>query len=104
MSSLSVFDFEGCEIRWVGDKPVANDIAQALGYKDPAKTVSTKVKPKYKSVTKMVTVDGKRREVTVLEEPGIYQLIFGSTLPNAESFQAWVFEMGRGKVLATCEG
>lgn len=90
--TVSVLSYEGFDIRWVGDKPVANDIAQALGYKDPAKTVSTKVSSKYRSVTKTVTVDGKHREVTVLEEAGIYQLIFGSKLPNAEAFQSWVFE------------
>ncbi|MFM6254875.1 MAG: Bro-N domain-containing protein, partial [Dolichospermum sp.] len=59
---------------------------------DPAKAVSTKVKDKNKSVTKMVTVDRKLRDITVLEEAGIYQLIFSSKLPAAEKFQDWVFE------------
>lgn len=90
--SVSALNFEGSVIRWVGDKPVANDVAQALGYADPAKTVSTKVFPEYRSVTKMVTVDGKRRNVTVLSEPGIYQLIFGSKLDSAKQFQSWVFQ------------
>ena len=35
---------------------------------------------------------GGIQSVTVLEEPGIYQLIFGSKLPCAEKFQDWVFE------------
>ena len=39
---------------------VANDVAKALGYKDPAKAVSTIVDKRYRSVTKMVTVDGKK--------------------------------------------
>ncbi|MFM6255349.1 MAG: hypothetical protein ACKPEQ_40505, partial [Dolichospermum sp.] len=38
------------------------------------------VKDKNKSVTKMVTVDRKLRDITVLEEAGIYQLIFSSRL------------------------
>ncbi len=92
MSNLSVFSFESQEVRFVDGKPVANDVAAVLGYADPAKTVSTKVKPKHRTVTKMVTVDGKLRDVTVLEEAGIYQLIFGSKLPSAEKFQDWVFE------------
>lgn len=92
MSNLSVFGFNQQEIRFVDGKPVANDVAQALGYSDPAKTVSTKVDPDYRSVTKLVTVDGKLRDVTVLEEPGIYQLIFGSKLESAEKFRKWVFE------------
>ena len=92
MSNLAVFSFNSQEIRFVDGKPVANDVAMVLGYADPAKTVSTKVSPKNRTVAKTVTVDGKRREVTVLEEAGIYQLIFGSKLPSAEAFQDWVFE------------
>ncbi|MFM6250141.1 MAG: Bro-N domain-containing protein, partial [Dolichospermum sp.] len=30
--------------------------------------------------------------MTVLEEAGIYQLVFGSKLPSAKIFQKWVFE------------
>jgi len=91
MTNLSVFDYESNEIRFVGDKPVGNDIAKALGYADPAKTISTKVKAKNKGVAKMVTPGGIQ-SVTVLEEAGVYQLIFGSKLPSAEKFQDWVFE------------
>ncbi|MFM6579969.1 MAG: Bro-N domain-containing protein [Microcystis panniformis] len=92
MSNISVFEFESQSIRFVDGKPVANDVATVLGYADPAKAVSTKVKDKNKSVTKMVTVDRKLRDITVLEEAGIYQLIFSSRLPAAEKFQDWVFE------------
>ena len=91
MPSLAVFDFDSNTIRFVDGKPVANDVAIALGYSDPAKTVSTKVDKENRSVTKMVTVDGKRRSVTVLEEAGIYQLIFSSKIPAAKTFQQWVF-------------
>lgn len=75
---LAQFDFEGNELRFVDGKPVANDVAKILGYADPAKTVSTKVKPKYRSLTTLVTVDGKLRDVTVLEEDGIKQLLASS--------------------------
>lgn len=92
MSSLTVFNFQSQEIRFVGGKPVANDVAVVLGYADAASTVSKKVKDKNKSVAKLTTVDGKQREVTVLEEAGIYQLIFSSKLPSAEVFQNWVFD------------
>lgn len=92
MNSLTVFQFDSKDIRFVKGKPVANDVAEVLGYTDPAKTISTKVKDKNKSVTKMVTVDNKLRDVIVLEEAGIYQLIFSSKLPSAEAFQDWVFE------------
>lgn len=91
MVNLSVFQFESNDVRFVDGKPVANDVARILGYSDPAKTISTKVKDKNKGVTKLVTPGGVQ-SVTVLEEAGIYQLIFGSKLPSAEKFQDWIFE------------
>ncbi|OYE02136.1 hypothetical protein CDG79_25545 [Nostoc sp. 'Peltigera membranacea cyanobiont' 232] len=90
MSNLSVFDFDSNKIRFAEGKPIANDVATALGYSDPSKTVSTKVSSKNKGVTEMVTPGGIQ-SVTVLEEAGIYQLIFGSKLQSAEKFQDWVF-------------
>ena len=91
MSNISVFEFESQSIRFVDGKPVANDVATILGYTNPAKTVSTKVDSEYKGITKMVTPGGMQ-SVTVLEEAGIYQLVFGSKLPSAKIFQKWVFE------------
>lgn len=91
MNSLSVFSFDSNEIRFVGGKPVANDVAVALGYADPQSTISKKVQPKNKGVAKMETPGGTQ-SVTVLEESGIYQLIFGSKLDQAEKFQDWVFD------------
>jgi prophage antirepressor-like protein len=90
-STIQLFLFESLEIRFINGKPVANDVVYVLGYADPSKTISTKVSPKNKSLTRMVTVDGKLRDVTVLEEAGIYQLIFSSKLESAERFQDWVF-------------
>jgi len=91
MSNLIVFDFNDNVVRFVDGKPVANDVAKALGYADPSKTVSTKVDEAYKGVTDLVTPGGKQ-SVTILEEAGIYQLIFSSKLESAKIFQKWVFE------------
>jgi prophage antirepressor-like protein len=91
MNNLAVFQFDSQPIRFIDGKPVANDVAAILGYANPAKTVSTKVDSEYKGVTKMVTPGGMQ-SVTVLEEAGIYQLVFGSKLPSAKVFQKWVFE------------
>jgi hypothetical protein len=91
MSDIQLFDFEGKKVRFVDGKPVANDVAKVLGYADPKKTISTKVDKEYKGFVKMVTPGGIQ-SVTVLEEAGVYQLIFGSKLENAKEFQKWVFE------------
>jgi prophage antirepressor-like protein len=91
MNNLAVFQFDSQEIRFAEEKPVANDVAKALGFKDPANAVSRLVKDKNKGVCKIQTPGGIQ-SVTVLEEAGIYQLIFSSRLPSAEKFQDWVFE------------
>ena len=91
MTNLSVFEFESDKIRFVDEKPVANDIAHILGFKDPANAVNRLVKAKNKGVCKVQTPGGIQ-SVTVLEEAGIYQLIFSSKLPSAEKFQDWIFE------------
>jgi len=91
MSNIQLFQFEEQEIRFVEGKPVANDVAKVLGYRDPADAVYRLVKSKNKGVCKTQTPGGMQ-SVTVLEEAGIYQLIFGSKLSIAEKFQDWVFE------------
>lgn len=89
--SLIKFNFNTSTIRFVDGKPVASDVAKVLGYADPKATISKKVSSKNKGVAKIETPGGNQ-SITVLEEAGIYQLIFGSKLPNAEQFQDWVFE------------
>lgn len=90
MSILSIFEFESQEVRFVDGKPVANDVAAALGYKDPANAVTRKVFTRNKHLVEYLTPGGIQ-QITVLEEAGIYQLIFSSKLPSAEKFQDWVF-------------
>lgn len=95
MSNLSIFQFESQEIRFVEidgiPYVVGIDVAKALGYADPSKTISTKVNKEYTCVTKTV-IQGQNRDVTCVSEAGIYQLIFGSKLESAERFRRWVFE------------
>lgn len=91
-STIQLFHFESLEIRFINGKPVANDVASVLGYADPATTVYRKVDPEFKGVARASTPGGMQ-SVTVLEEPGIYQLIFGSKTESAKRFQRWVFEV-----------
>ena len=91
MTNLNVFSFDNNQIRFIDGKPVAKDVATVLGFKNPSDAVYRLVKPKNKGVCKIQTPGGKQL-VTVLEEAGIYQLIFSSKLASAEKFQDWVFE------------
>lgn len=90
MNSLQVFCFESQEIRFVEGKPVANDVAMVLGFKNPADAVYRLVDKENKGICKIQTPGGIQ-SVTVLEEAGIYQLIFSSKLESAKKFQRWVF-------------
>lgn len=68
---------------------VAKDIAEALGYSNPRKAVYDHVSPEDKGVTKWSTPGGAQ-EVTVINESGLYALIFGSKKESAKRFKRWV--------------
>lgn len=97
-NNLTVFNFESNEVRFVDGLPVANDVAKALGYADPRSTIRDKVSPKNKKLVEFTKVGAGNSntplevQIYVLNEPGIYQLIFSSKLDSAERFQDWVFE------------
>lgn len=76
----------------------AIDVAKCLGYKDPKSAVD-KVWDSNKTTldvlggkTPPTRYSGINRSLIVVNEPGLYQLIFGSKLEAAERFQRWVFE------------
>jgi prophage antirepressor-like protein len=90
MSNLCVFQFDSQEVRFVDGKPIANDVAKVLGYKNPANAIHRRVFSENKGLCNLQTPGGIQ-SVTVLEEAGIYQLIFSSKLETAQQFQQGVF-------------
>lgn len=68
---------------------VGNDVAKALGYSNYKKAVPTHVSDDDKLRTQ-IGYAGQKREVTVINESGLYALIFGSKLESAERFKHWV--------------
>lgn len=73
------------------DEPwfVGKDIAEALGYKNLADALSKHVDDEDKGVAKCDTLGG-RQDVTIINESGMYSLIFGSKLESAKKFKRWV--------------
>lgn len=69
---------------------VAKDVASALGYKD----TNSAIKQHCKGAVKRhpLQTKGGTQLITVINEPNVYRLITHSKLPNAECFEAWVFE------------
>ena len=68
---------------------VGKDVADILGYKNSRKAIADHVDEEDKGVTKCDTLGGVQ-ELTVINESGVYALIFGSKLPAAKKFKRWV--------------
>ena len=95
MNELQNFNFNNLPVRTVliNDEPwfVGKDVAIAIGYKNFRDALKSHVKDKYKRESRITTPSGIQT-VTVISEPGLYQLAGESKLPSAEPFQDWVYE------------
>lgn len=95
MNELQNFNFEGNEVRTVliNDEPyfVGKDVATAIGYRNTKDAINKHVKSKYRRESRFATPSGTQT-MTVISEPGIYQLAGQSKLPTAEPFQDWIYE------------
>ena len=94
MDNLQIFNNkEFGEIRTVtiDNEPwfVGKDVAQALGYKNTRQGISTNIMDEDKGVHPVDTPSG-RQNMTVINESGLYALIFGSKLESAKRFKRWV--------------
>lgn len=92
-NELNVFKFHDEKVRMVvfNDEPyfVGNDVARILGYSNPRKAISDHVYEEDRGVTKCDTLGGAQ-DFTVINESGVYALVFGSKLPRAKEFKHWV--------------
>lgn len=68
---------------------VGKDVAEALGYSNTRDAILKHVHEDDKGVAKCDTPSGKQ-EMTVINESGLYALIFGSKLESAKRFKHWV--------------
>lgn len=68
---------------------VGKDVAIALGHTNPERAIRKFVDDEDKGVTVLVTPRGQQ-EVTIINEPGVYSLVFASQTENAKQFKRWV--------------
>ena len=68
---------------------VGKDVAEALGYEKPSDAVRKHVDDDDKGISKMETPSGMQN-MTIINESGLYSLIFGSKLDSAKKFKKWV--------------
>lgn len=75
----------------IEDNPwfVGNDVAKALGYTNYRNAVSKHVDNDDKLRTQ-IEYAGQQRQIMLVNESGMYALIFGSKLDKAKEFKHWV--------------
>jgi len=95
MSSLIPFSFESHSVRAfnIDGTPwfVGKDVAEALGYKNPADAIIRHCRGVAKHYP-IVDSLGRTQDIRVINEPDTFRLIVGSNLPEAERFERWLFE------------
>lgn len=79
----TLFDSKG-EVFFVG-----NDVAKLLGYSNYRNAVINHVDTEDKQRTQIEDA-GQSREMTIINESGLYSLILSSKLPTAKQFKRWV--------------
>lgn len=84
-------EFGEIRVMLIDDDPwfVGKDIAAALGYKDTVNALKAHVDEQDKTGWRITTQFGEK-ETTIINESGLYSLIFSSKLESAQRFKHWV--------------
>ncbi|HDA7971076.1 TPA: ORF6C domain-containing protein [Staphylococcus aureus] len=95
MQELQTFNFEELPVRTleVDGEPyfVGSDIAKILGYQKPQNAIATHVDLEDKTTTLIQgTGSNYKSNAVIINESGLYSLIFSSKLENAKRFKRWV--------------
>ena len=93
MDKLQTFNFEDLPVRTltVNEEPyfVGKDVVNILGYKNGSRDINAHVDVEDK-LTYQISTSGQRRNQTIINESGLYSLIFSSKLESAKRFKRWV--------------
>ncbi|CFR19478.1 TPA: phage antirepressor [Streptococcus agalactiae] len=88
-----IFNFHGQEVRTVTINNeayfVGKDVADILGYSNGSRDVNRHVEEEDRLKYRFGT-SGQDREMTIINESGLYSLILSSKLPQAKDFKRWV--------------
>lgn len=69
---------------------VGKDVADTLGYSDTNKAVAMHVDDEDKKLNDKTSPSFGQRGATLINESGVYSLVFGSKLESAKEFKHWV--------------
>lgn len=96
MNEIKIFNnplFGEVRVFIVNNEPwfVGKDVALLLGYAKPENALSTHVDDEDKTITLIQgTGSNYKSNTTIINESGMYSLVFGSRLKNAKEFKRWV--------------
>ena len=92
MNDIQIFNYQDHEVRTVqmGGEPwfVLKDVCEVLGLSDTNKTAE-RLDPDELTRTKLVS-GGQEREMYIINESGLYNVILRSDKPQAKPFRRWV--------------
>lgn len=96
MNEIKIFNnplFGEVRVFIVNNEPwfVGKDVALLLGYAKPENALSTHVDDEDKTITLIQgTGSNYKSNTTIINESGMYSLVFGSRLKTAKEFKHWV--------------
>lgn len=95
MNELQIFNFDELPVRTlkVDGEPffVGKDVAEILGYKKPENAIANHVDDEDKTTTLIQgTGSNYKSKAVLINESGLYALIFSSKLESAKRFKRWV--------------
>ena len=94
MNEITVFnndEFGSIRTVTIENEPwfVGKDVAEVLGYQNGSRDINRHVDDEDK-LTHQISAAGQNRNMTLINESGLYSLILSSKLPNAKKFKRWV--------------
>ena len=93
MNEVQLFNFESHEVRslLLNNEPwfVGKDVADVLGYADTNQAIRKHVDNEDR-LTRRFDGTGQSRDMTIINESGLYCLVLSSKLPSAKKFKRWV--------------
>ena len=76
---------------------VGKDVASVLGYERADNAIRSHVEEQDK-LMHQISALGQRRQMTIINESGLYALILSSKLPQAREFKRWVTSEVLGQI------
>ncbi len=93
MNEFQIFNFDGSQVRTflINEEPyfAGKDVAEILGYQNLSKAIKDHVDDEDKLNNTSLSSLGQRGG-WLINESGVYSLVFGSKLPEAKKFKRWV--------------